>query len=59
MYGAEVKAFKLPSFLTMIIFSLEFVRQSLNVDEVHFIPRRKKNNFKPKRDIGTCIVHSR
>jgi hypothetical protein len=59
MYGAEVKPFKLPSFLTMRIFSLEFIRQSLNVDEVHFIPRRKKTNFKPKREIGPFIVHSR
>jgi hypothetical protein len=43
MYGAELKPFKFPSFLTMRIFSLEFIRKSFNVDEVHFIPKNKKD----------------
>ena len=51
MYGAKVKPFKLPSLLTMRIFSLEFLRKIINVDEVYFIPRRKKTNFNPKREI--------
>jgi hypothetical protein len=59
MYGAKVKPFKLPIFLTMRMFSLELIRKILNVDEIHFIPRRKKTNFKPKREVGPFIVHSR
>jgi hypothetical protein len=58
LYGSEVKPYKLPSFLTMRIFALEFIRQSINVDEVHFIPR-KKNNFKPKKKVGPFSVYSR
>ena len=41
MYGAELKPFKLPSFLTVRVFALEFIRQSFNVDEVHFITQKK------------------
>ena len=59
MYGSEVKPFKLPSFLTMSVFYLEFIRQSLNVDDIHFIPRRKRTNFKPKREVGPFIVVNR
>jgi hypothetical protein len=59
MYGAELKPFKFPCFLTLRIFSLEFIRKSLNVDEFHFIPKRKKTIFKPKKEIGLFIVHTK
>jgi hypothetical protein len=38
---------------------LEFIRQSLDVDDIHFIPRRKRTNFKPKREVGPFIVVNR
>jgi len=42
LYGASVKPYKLPKFAPMWLFSLEFIRQSLNVDQVHFVPMKKK-----------------
>ena len=59
MYGSKFKPFKFPSFLTMRVFPLEFIRQSLNVDDIHFIPRRKMTNFKPKREVPPFIVVNR
>jgi hypothetical protein len=59
MYDAEVKPFKLPNFSAMIIFYLELIRKIFNVDEVHFITRRKKTKFKPKREVVPFIVHCR
>jgi len=59
LYGSEFKPFKLPIFPTIRIFSLEFIRKSLNVDEVHFIPRKKKTNFKPKKEVGNFILYNR
>jgi len=40
----------------MRIFALEFIRKNLNVDEFHFIPRKKK---KPKKEVGPFIVYRR
>jgi hypothetical protein len=59
MYGSEVKPFKLPSFLTMGGFAWEFIRQSIDVDDIHFIPRRKRTNFKTKREVVPFIVFNR
>jgi len=52
MYGLEFKPFKFPSFFTMTVFALEFIRQILDPDDIHFIPRKKRTNFKPKREVG-------
>jgi hypothetical protein len=59
VYGAEICPFRLPKFFTLRIFSLEFIRQSLDSDNIHFIPRKKRTNFKIKREVGPFIVYNR
>lgn len=41
LYGASVKPYRLPKFVRMRLFSLDFIRQSLNVDQVHFVPMKR------------------
>ena len=37
IYGYELPPYKLPKFLPMRIFALEYIKQMLNVDEVHVV----------------------
>ena len=43
----------------MRLFAFEFIRQGLNVDEVHFIPVKKGHLFKLPKKIGSFIVNTR
>lgn len=43
----------------MRIFSLEFIRQNLNVDQVHFVPMKKGYLFKFPKAVGPFIVNTR
>ena len=59
VYGSSLAPYKLPRFVTTRIFSLEYLRQLLNVDEIHFIAFKKKTQFKLKNQIGPFIVNNR
>jgi len=37
VYGCELDPYKLPKYFPMIIFSLEYIRHMMNMDEIHFI----------------------
>jgi len=43
VYGCELPPYKLPKYLPIITFSLEYIRQRLNADEVHFVAVKKKS----------------
>ena len=43
----------------MRLFALEFIRQSLNVDQVHFVPMKKGHLFKLPMFVGPFIVNMR
>lgn len=43
----------------MRIFSLEYIRQMMNVDDVHFISRKRKVKFKLKTQVGPFIPNTR
>jgi len=43
----------------MRIFSLEYFRQIVNSDEVHFLFAKKKNQFKMKNQLGPFIFNNR
>ena len=43
----------------MRIFALEYIRQMLNMDEIHFVAAKKKSQFKIKNQIGPFICNSR
>jgi hypothetical protein len=59
VYGSELQPFLLLTFLTPRIFALEFIRQRLNYDYIHFVSRKYKANFKLNKDIGHVIVNAR
>lgn len=59
LYGASVKPYRLPKFVPMRIFSLEFIRQNLSVDQVHFVPMKKGFLFKLPKAVGPFIVNTR
>lgn len=59
LYGASVKPYILPKFVPMRLFALEFIRQGLNVDQVHFVPMKKGYLFKLPREVGPLIMNTR
>lgn len=58
VYGYELPPYKLLIFLPMRIFALKFIRQRLNMDEIHCV-KEKKAQFKLKAQIGAFIVNTR
>ena len=59
IYCAILAPYKLPKFLTTVIFALEYIRQILNADAVNFIASKKKAQFKLRSQIGSFIVNNR
>lgn len=48
IYGCEFPLYKLPKFVPIQIFSLEFIRKMINMDQLHFLAAKKKAQFKIK-----------
>ena len=46
VYGCELAPYKLPKYLPMSIFSLEYIRQMLNSNDIHFVVEKKKSRFR-------------
>ena len=46
VYGFEEELYLLPTFLTPIIYSLEYIRQRITADLFHFVNNNKALNFK-------------
>ena len=59
MYGSKLVPYKLPKYLPMRIFSLEYIRQILNSDEINFLSTKKKTQFKIKNQLGPFICNNR
>ena len=59
IYGAEKKPYKLPKFLTPIIFGLEILRQRFDLDYVHFTSRNQAGTFKLPMTVGPFTVKNR
>lgn len=59
VYGYEFPPYKIPKFLPMKIFALEYIRQMINADEIHFVVAENKFQFKMKSQIGPFICNSR
>ena len=43
----------------MRVFSLEYIRQMINMDELHFFSGKRKAQFKLKASIGSFICNTR
>ena len=59
MYGCELPPYKFPKYVLMRIFSLEYIRQMLNMDELHFVSGKRKTQFKIKANVGSFICNTR
>jgi hypothetical protein len=59
VYGCELPPYKLPKYLPMRIFALEYIRKMINSDEIHFVAAKKKSQFRIKTQIGPFICNNR
>ena len=59
IFGTNLLPYKLPKFLTIRVFDLEYLRQVLNFDAINFLASKKKTQFKIKSQIGPFIVNNR
>jgi len=51
--------YRLPKYLPMRIFSLEYTRKMINSDDIHFVSLKKKHLLRIKGQIGSFICNSR
>ena len=59
LYGFVHQPYILPAFLKTSIFSLEFLRQKLTVEEEHILKFRKSLDMKFTWEVGPYVVKSR
>jgi hypothetical protein len=59
IYGCELAPYKLPRYILVRIFSLEYIRQMINLDDIHFVSLKKKQQLRIKGHIGSLICNSR
>jgi hypothetical protein len=59
VYGCELAPYKLPKYLPIRIFSLEYIRQMINSDDIHFVAFKKKQQLRIKGQIGYFICNNR
>ena len=59
IYGCELCPFKLPKYVPMRLFALEYFRQMNNSDIIHFCNANKKAQFRIKNQLGPFICNSR
>lgn len=58
VYGNELAPFQLPKFLSMRVFSLEYIRQMIHANELHFVSAKNKAQFKNKTQIGPFFCNN-
>jgi hypothetical protein len=59
IYGCELAPYKLPRYVPVRIFSLEYIRKMINSDDIHFVALKKKQQLRIKGQIGSFICNSR
>jgi hypothetical protein len=58
-YWCELPPYKLPKYLPIRIFSLEYIRQMINFDNIHFVTLKKKQQLNIKSQIGSFICNNK
>jgi hypothetical protein len=58
VYGCELAPYKLPRYLPVRIFFLEYIRQMINSDDIHFVSLKKKQQLRIKGQIGSFVCNS-
>jgi hypothetical protein len=59
VYGCELAPYKLPRYMPVRVFALEYIRQIMNSDDIHFVPFKKKQQLRLKGKIGSFICNNR
>ena len=59
VYGFEHPPYRLPTFLTPCVFSLEVLRQRMHSDELHFASKKQTSTFKVPINVRPFIVRNR
>ena len=59
VYGCELCPFRLPKYVPMRIFSLEYYRQLIQSDLTHFHSSKKKAHLKFKHQLGPFIMNKK
>jgi hypothetical protein len=59
VFGCELAPYKLPKYVPVRIFSLEYIRQIMNSDDIHFVSLKKKQQLQIKGQISSFICNSR
>jgi hypothetical protein len=59
VYRCEMPPYKMPKFLPVRIFALEYIRQMINLDDIHFVAFKKKQQLRIKGHIGSFICNNR
>jgi hypothetical protein len=58
VFGCELAPYKLPKYVPIRIFALEYIRQIMNSDDIHFVSLKKKQQLRIKGQIGSFICNS-
>jgi len=59
IYGCELSPYKLPKYVPMRLFSLEYFRKSISSDLTHFYGATKKAHLKIRNQLGAFIFNKR
>ena len=59
VFGCELAPYKLPNYVSVRIFALEYIRHIMNSDDIHFVSLKKKQQLRIKGQIGSFIYNSR
>ena len=59
VFECELAPYKLPKYVPVRIFVLEYIRQIMNSDDIHFVSLKKKQQLRIKGQIGSFICNSR
>jgi len=59
IYGCEFSPFKLPKYVPMQLFALEYYRKMCNANLIHFTKANKKAQLRIKHQIGPFVCNSR
>ena len=51
VYGSNIIPYKLPKYLPMRLFSLEYIRQIIDSDSTNLLAAKKKTRFKIKNQV--------
>ena len=59
IYGCELCPYKLPNYVPMRLFALEYFRQFISLDLTHFYEAKKKAQLKLRNQLGPLIINKK